>query len=93
MTKSCAFVYLLRCSDTTLYCGWTFDVERRLAAHGSGKASKYTASRLPVQYAAVWRADDSRHARRLEAAVKRLKRPAKERLVAGSELEGAERVA
>ncbi|MBQ3458010.1 MAG: GIY-YIG nuclease family protein, partial [Synergistaceae bacterium] len=37
------FVYLLRCSDNTLYCGWTIDLKRRLAAHNSGKrGAKYT---------------------------------------------------
>ncbi|MEA2185239.1 MAG: catalytic domain, partial [Solirubrobacteraceae bacterium] len=31
-----AYVYLLRCRDGSLYCGWTSDIERRLAAHRSG---------------------------------------------------------
>ena len=44
-----AYTYLLRCSDGTLYCGWTDNIEKRLAAHNSGKASKYTRSRLPVK--------------------------------------------
>jgi len=48
-----AFVYLLRCADDSLYCGWTTDVDRRLAAHTAGKASRYTRSRLPVELAAV----------------------------------------
>ena len=44
-----ACVYLLRCSDGSLYCGWTTDLERRLKAHNAGKASRYTSRRLPVQ--------------------------------------------
>ena len=44
-----AWVYILRCADGTLYTGWTVDVERRLAAHGAGTASRYTRSRLPVE--------------------------------------------
>ena len=44
-----AYTYLLRCADGTLYCGWTDNLEKRLAAHNSGKASKYTRSRLPAE--------------------------------------------
>lgn len=41
--------YLLRCADGTLYCGITNDIEKRLAAHNAGAASKYTRTRLPVE--------------------------------------------
>lgn len=41
-------VYLLRCADRSLYCGVTTDIERRIKQHRSGKASKYTRSRLPI---------------------------------------------
>ena len=51
-------VYLLRCADGTLYCGWTTDLERRLAAHNAGRASRYTRSRLPVELA--WSAGAAR---------------------------------
>ena len=61
-------MYLLRCRDGSLYTGWTVDLERRLACHRSGAASRYTASRLPADRAA---------ARREEARIKRLPRPAK----------------
>ncbi len=46
-----AHVYLLRCADGTLYCGWTTDVDRRVREHGAGTASRYTRSRLPVELA------------------------------------------
>jgi putative endonuclease len=78
-----AFVYLLRCADDSLYCGWTVDLERRLATHRSGKGSAYVRRRLPARYAAVWRAQDARHARSAEARIKRLPRPAKVALVRG----------
>ena len=42
-------VYILECGDGTLYTGITVDLDRRLAAHASGSASKYTRSRLPVR--------------------------------------------
>jgi putative endonuclease len=72
-----AWVYLLRCADGTLYCGWTVDVEARLAAHKAGKASRYTRSRLPVELA--WSAElpDRTAARREEARIKALPRAAK----------------
>jgi putative endonuclease len=72
-----AFVYLLRCRDGSLYCGWTTDVQRRLAAHRSGRASRYTASRLPARAVS-----DRSAARREEARIKRLTRSQKLELVA-----------
>jgi putative endonuclease len=77
-----AHVYLLRCADGTLYCGWTNDLERRLAAHNAGRASRYTRSRLPVKLAASWEMDDAGAARREEARIKRLSRSEKLRLLA-----------
>ena len=43
------YTYILECADSTLYCGWTNDLEKRLTAHNSGKGAKYTKSRLPVK--------------------------------------------
>lgn len=76
-----AWVYLLRCRDGTLYCGWTADLELRLAAHEAGKASRYTRTRLPVALAAAWPMPDRPAARREEARVKRLSRAEKLELV------------
>jgi putative endonuclease len=75
------FVYLLRCSDDSLYCGWTTDVERRLAAHREGRASRYTRSRRPVELAAVIAVADRSAALREEARIKRLPRASKLELV------------
>ena len=74
-------VYLLRCADDSLYCGWTTDLDRRLAAHGAGTASRYTRSRLPVELAAAIPVADRSAALREEARIKRLPRAAKLRLV------------
>jgi putative endonuclease len=76
-----AYVYLLRCADDSLYCGWTTDVTRRLAAHSAGAASRYTRSRRPVELAAVVAVADRSAALREEARIKRLSRAAKLRLV------------
>jgi putative endonuclease len=75
------YVYLLRCADDSLYCGWTTDVDRRLAAHGSGTASRYTRSRRPVELAGVVAVADRSAALREEARIKRLPRAAKLRLI------------
>jgi putative endonuclease len=77
-----AWVYLLRCADGSLYTGWTIDLDRRLAAHGAGTASKYTRTRRPVTLAASFEMPDRSAARREEARIKRLSRGAKLALVA-----------
>jgi putative endonuclease len=76
------WVYVLRCRDGTLYTGATTDLERRLAQHNAGTASKYTRSRRPV--AMVYREPANNHgaALRREIAIKRLSRPAKDALIA-----------
>ena len=78
-----AFVYLLRCRDGSLYCGWTCNLERRMAMHAAGRASRYTASRLPVELALAKPMADRSAARREEARIKRLTRRQKLALVAG----------
>lgn len=77
-----AWVYVLRCRDGSLYTGWTNDLDARLARHAIGKASRYTASRLPVELAAAWPMADRGAAMREEARIKRLPRTAKVKLVA-----------
>lgn len=77
-----AWVYLLCCRDGSLYCGWTSDLERRLAAHRSGRGSRYTASRLPIALALAQPMADRGAARREEVRIKRLTRAEKLALVA-----------
>lgn len=78
-----AFLYILRCSDGSLYTGITLNLERRLAQHQAGKASRYTRSRLPVTL--VWRREVETWstALREEIRVKRLSRAEKEILIQG----------
>jgi putative endonuclease len=80
-----AWVYMLRCADGSLYTGWSTDVQRRLARHSEGKASRYTASRRPVELAIALPMADRTAARREEARIKRLDRAAKFALIAASE--------
>jgi putative endonuclease len=79
-----AWVYLLRCRDGSLYTGWTVDLERRLARHQAGVASRYTASRRPVDLELAIPMPDRSAARREEARIKRLSRAGKLALLAGA---------
>ena len=72
-----AWVYMLRCRDGSLYTGWTNDLDKRLATHLAGKASRYTASRLPVELAFAASMPDRGAAMREEARIKRLSREQK----------------
>jgi putative endonuclease len=82
-------VYLLRCCDGSLYTGWTVDLERRLTRHRAGTASRYTASRLPVELELAIPMPDRTAARREEARIKGLSRAAKLALL-GSQPDGQE---
>jgi putative endonuclease len=79
--KAGAWVYILRCGDGSLYTGWSTDVARRLARHRSGRASRYTASRLPVELVLSLAMADRGAAMREEARIKRLDRAAKLALI------------
>ena len=74
-------VYILRCSDGSLYTGITNDLPKRLQAHAAGKASKYTRSRLPVRLAYSESQRSKSAALKRVAAIKRLRRAEKEQLI------------
>jgi putative endonuclease len=76
-----SWVYLLRCGDGSLYCGWTTDVARRLEEHQAGTASRYTRSRLPVALAWSRPVASREEALREECRIKRLSRAQKLRLI------------
>lgn len=75
------YVYLLRCSDDSLYCGYTNDVSARVDTHNSGKGAKYTKSRLPVALCYFETFETKSQALKREVEIKKLKRPAKEALI------------
>lgn len=74
-------VYILRCGDGTLYTGFTDDVERRLAAHRSGRGAKYTRGRGPLELVYQEQVTDKSAALRREYQIKQLTRQGKERLL------------
>ena len=71
------FCYLLRCADDTLYCGITNDLDKRLAAHNAGTASKYTRVRLPVELVFAEGCADRSAASKREMEIKSLSREKK----------------
>ncbi len=73
--------YLLRCADDTLYCGITNDLEKRLAAHNAGTASKYTRTRLPVELVFTEPCADRSEASKREMEIKSLTRADKLELI------------
>jgi predicted GIY-YIG superfamily endonuclease len=77
-------VYLVQCRDGSLYTGITNDLPKRLKAHAAGKASRYTRSRLPVTLAYTEPQPSHSAALKREAAIKKLSREQKDRLIGGS---------
>ena len=81
ITKSW-YMYVVKCSDSTLYTGVTTDISRRLSEHNSGKrGAKYTRSRLPVSLVYWDEHPDRSTAQRYEAAFKRLSRARKVEII------------
>lgn len=75
------YVYIVKCSDNTLYTGYTNDLKKRLAAHNSGKGAKYTKSRLPVKMVYSEEYEEKSEAMKREYAIKKLTRKQKEKLI------------
>ena len=82
------YVYLLKCSDGTLYCGWTTDLEKRLEAHNAGTGAKYTRSRRPVEMVYHEAFEEKTDALRREWAVKRMSRKQKLGLIEKDDNDG-----
>lgn len=75
------YLYILRCSDGTLYTGITTDVEKRLEQHRTGKGAKYTRGRGPLELVYQETCLDHSQALKREAAIKRMSRQKKEILI------------
>lgn len=72
---------MVRCSDGSLYTGWTYDLEKRVMTHNLGKGAKYTKSRLPVELVYHECFATKEEAMSREYAIKRLTRREKEQLL------------
>ena len=73
--------YMLQCSDGTLYCGITNDIEKRLNAHNEGSGAKYTRARRPVTLAFLECCEDRSSASKREMEIKKLTRTEKLALI------------
>ena len=74
-------VYIIECSDGSLYTGITNDLDKRIAAHNDGRGAKYTKSRRPVLLRYSEPATDRKHASQREYAIKSLRKAEKMRLI------------
>jgi putative endonuclease len=81
------YVYILECSDTTLYIGWTNNIEKRLEAHNTSKTSaKYTRARRPVVLKYTESFETKSEALKREIALKKLSRKEKLDLITNQAL-------
>lgn len=75
------YTYIVRCSDGTLYTGWTNDLEKRMKAHNEGMGAKYTRSRRPVELVYSEEHETKEEAMSREYRIKRLTRQQKTELI------------
>jgi putative endonuclease len=78
------YVYIVECSDGTLYTGITTDVNKRLETHNKSKGAKYTKTRLPVVLRASFDGFDKSTAAKEEYRIKQLTRKEKIELINGN---------
>lgn len=85
-SKEMHYIYLVRCSDDSLYCGWTTDLKRRIDAHNGHipGGAKYTRGRRPVTLVYAESFHQKQEAQRREYAIKRMAKTKKLRLIKGA---------
>ena len=85
-SKEMHYIYLVRCSDDSLYCGWTTDLKRRIDAHNGHipGGAKYTRGRRPVTLVYAESFHQKQEAQRREYAIKRIAKTKKLRLIKGA---------
>jgi putative endonuclease len=76
------FVYMIHCSDGSLYTGITTDIDRRLAQHVQGGGAKYFRGRTPGAVVFLEGGHTRSTASRREAQIKKLPARAKHELIA-----------
>lgn len=78
------FTYIVKCSDGSLYTGWTNNLDKRLKAHNSGRGAKYTRTRRPVELVYYEKFLTKQEAMSREVRIKQLSRSQKLELIAGT---------
>lgn len=81
------YIYIVRCSDGSLYTGWTNDLEKRIKDHNEGRGAKYTRSRRPVVLAYYEEFATKEEAMSREWAIKQMPRRKKEEIIRQAEHE------
>jgi putative endonuclease len=81
MTNNSWFIYIIKCSDNTLYTGITTDLKKRIATHNNGTGAKYTKHRTPVTLIYSEPSLDRSSASKREAQIKSLSRQEKLELI------------
>ena len=76
-------MYIILCSDDTLYTGITTDIERRMRQHAAGQGAKYFRGRKPKELLYLEGGHDRSAASKRESSIKKMKRADKQ-LLAGS---------
>lgn len=74
------YVYLVECADKTLYCGYTNNLEKRIASHNSGNGAKYTKGRKPVKLVHFEKFKSKSKALKRELKIKKFSREEKKKL-------------
>lgn len=80
-TINICYVYILKCSDNTLYTGWTVDIYKRIQKHNRGKGAKYTRGRVPVELVYLESFSNKIDAQKEEYKIKKLNKTQKLKLI------------
>lgn len=75
------YAYIVECADGSYYCGYTNNLEKRIATHNCGKGAKYTRSRLPVTLVYHEEFDSKEEAMSREWHLKQLSHDQKKKLI------------
>jgi putative endonuclease len=81
------YVYIVECSDGTLYTGISNNVVTRIREHNLGIGSKYTRGRMPVKLLAKWDCEDKSLASKMEHRIKGLTREGKLRAIMNGDVQ------
>ena len=80
------YIYIVECSDGTLYTGISKNINKRIREHDLGVGSKYTRGRRPVKLLAKWDCADKSYASKMECRIKGLNRESKLKLIINGNL-------
>ena len=78
------YTYIVKCSDGSLYTGWTNNLEKRIKDHNAGRGAKYTKARRPVVLVYKEEFPTKQEAMKREREIKRLSRKEKLSMIENS---------